>query len=75
MQYVVTESCPQMVCRASQASIPEAELGLQLRAQLQFKINSILSSMLLILTFTLKWYKLLYQSLPAECVVMHLSGT
>lgn len=46
-----------------------------LRAQLQFKINSVLSSMLPILTFTLNWYKLLYQSQLADPVVMHLSGT
>lgn len=46
-----------------------------LGSQLQFKINSVLSSMLPILTFTLKWYKLLYQSLPGEPVVMRLSGT
>lgn len=46
-----------------------------LRAQLQSKTNSVLSLMLLILTFTLKWYKLFYQSLPAEPVAMYLSGT
>lgn len=28
-QYVVAESCPQMVCRISQAGIPETQLGLQ----------------------------------------------
>lgn len=57
MQYVVTESCPQIIFRISQAGITETELELQianLRVQLQSQVNSFLSSMLPILTLTLQ---------------------